>query len=66
MSDLEPITPEKAEEILLRSNFKLIKSVDDHKVYLRDERVVILPFYKDRMISPRMIEEIYKILGAPD
>jgi predicted RNA binding protein YcfA (HicA-like mRNA interferase family) len=59
---LSRITPQKAEELLLKAGFKLIRSKGSHRIYLKGNRRQIIPFHAGNILHPKIVKQIYKII----
>lgn len=62
MPKLSRITPQKAEELLLKAGFKLIRSKGSHRIYLKGNRRQIIPFHAGNILHPKIVKQIYKII----
>jgi len=52
----------EAEKLLLEAGFRLARTKGSHKIYIKDKKRVILPFHKSKILHPKIILQVLKIL----
>ena len=62
MPKLPRLTPQEAEDLLLKAGFKLIRSKGSHRIYLKGNRRQIIPFHAGNILHPKIVKQIYKII----
>lgn len=59
---LPRLTPQEAEDLLIKAGFKLIRSKGSHRIYLKGNRRQIIPFHSGNILHPKIVKQIYKII----
>ena len=59
---LPRLTPQEAEDLLIKAGFKLIRSKGSHRIYLKSNRRQIIPFHSGNILHPKIVKQIYKII----
>jgi predicted RNA binding protein YcfA (HicA-like mRNA interferase family) len=59
---LPRLTPQEAEELLLKDGFKLIRSRGSHRIYQKGQKRQVLPFHAGRVLHPKIVKQIYKVI----
>ena len=62
MPKLPRLTPQEAEDLLIKAGFKLIRSKGSHRIYLKGNRRQIIPFHSGNILHPKIVKQIYKII----
>ena len=62
MPKLPRLTPQEAEDLLIKAGFKLIRSKGSHRIYLKSNRRQIIPFHSGNILHPKIVKQIYKII----
>jgi predicted RNA binding protein YcfA (HicA-like mRNA interferase family) len=57
---LPRLTPQEAEEILLKSGFKMVRSKGSHRIYIKEDKRVVVPFHKSRILHPKIVKQVIK------
>lgn len=57
------LTPQEAEELLLKAGFKLVRSKGSHRIYLKGNHRQIIPFHSGNILHPKIVKQIYKIIA---
>ncbi len=66
MVKLPRLTSQEAEDLLLASGFKLIRSKGSHRIYQKEGFRVVLPFHVGRTLHPKIVKQIMKFLALKD
>lgn len=56
---LPRLKPKEAEAMLLKAGFKLIRSKGSHRIYLKDNKRIIIPFHANKTLHPKNCEASY-------
>ena len=59
---LPRLTPQEAENLLLKSGFILIRSKGSHRIYIKDNKRQILPFHSGKTLHPKIVKQVLKII----
>lgn len=57
------LTAHEAQEMLLGAGFEMIRSKGSHRIYMKDNKRIVLPFHKGKILHPKIIKQVLKILG---
>jgi len=57
---LPRLTPREAERILLRAGFELVRSKGGHRIYMKGEKRIVLPFHSGRILHPKIVRQVLK------
>jgi len=56
------ITPQKAESMLLEVGFQMIRSKGSHRIYMKNDRRVIIPYHPGKILHPKVIKQVLKAI----
>ncbi len=59
MSKQDRMTAKEAEKLLLKNGFGLIRQKGSHKIYIKNDRRVIVPFHSGKILHPKIIKQIF-------
>ncbi len=59
---LPRLTSQKAEGILLKAGFKMVRSKGSHRIYVKENRRVIVPFHSGKTLHPKVIRQVLKAI----
>ena len=62
MPKLPRLTASEAEELLLGAGFQLIRSSGSHRIYLKADRRIVIPFHPGRILHPKIVKQVFKCL----
>ena len=62
MPKLPRLTAAEAEDMLLRSGFKLERSKGSHRIYMKGKQRIILPFHAGRILHPKIVNQVLKAI----
>ncbi len=60
MPKLPRLKPKEAEAILLKAGFELIRSKGSHKIYMKGNKRVVVPFHAGKVLHPKIIKQVLK------
>ena len=62
MTNIPKLKFKEAEKLLLDAGFRLIRTKGSHKIYIKDKKRIVLPFHKSKILHPKIINQLFKIL----
>lgn len=60
MPRLPRLTPQEAEAMLLKAGFELIRSKGSHRIYLKENIRVVVPFHAGKILHPKIVKQVFK------
>ena len=65
MPELPRLTPQEAEKMLLKAGFEMVRSKGSHRIYMKGDRRIVVPFHAGKILHPKVAKQILKsIEGA--
>jgi predicted RNA binding protein YcfA (HicA-like mRNA interferase family) len=61
---LTRLTAAEAENLLIQAGFALIRSKGSHRIYLKDNIRVVVPFHAGKTLHPKIVKQVYKAIEA--
>ncbi len=58
MPKLPRLTAQEAEKLLLDAGFVMIRSKGSHRIYLKENIRVVVPFHAGRMLHPKVVKQV--------
>ncbi|QQS36790.1 MAG: type II toxin-antitoxin system HicA family toxin [Ignavibacteriales bacterium] len=52
----------EAEKILLENGFIFIRTRGSHKIYMKNEARVVIPFHKGKILHPKIVKQVLKAI----
>lgn len=52
----------EAEKLLLENGFTLIRSKGSHRIYMKGERRIIIPFHGTKILHPKIVKQVLKAI----
>ncbi|MDJ0730682.1 MAG: type II toxin-antitoxin system HicA family toxin [Crocosphaera sp.] len=52
------MTAKEAEKLLLNAGFMQIRSQGSHRIYLKDNIRVVIPFHSGKILHPKIINQV--------
>ncbi len=52
----------EAERLLLNNGFTLIRSKGSHRIYLKENTRIVLPFHSGKILHPKIIKQVLKAI----
>ncbi|HEX7345077.1 MAG TPA: type II toxin-antitoxin system HicA family toxin [bacterium] len=62
MPKLPQLTAQQAEKMLLLAGFHLVRSKGSHRIYMKDQRRVVVPFHPGRTLHPKVVKQVLKAI----
>ncbi|MUL35387.1 type II toxin-antitoxin system HicA family toxin [Gloeocapsopsis dulcis] len=66
MPRLPRLTAQDAEKLLFNAGFVLIRSKGSHRIYLRDNNRVVVPFHAGKVLHPKVVKQVLDAIEATD
>ena len=60
MAKLPRLTAQEAERLLLKAGFEMVRSKGSHRIYMKGNRRVIVPFHAGRILHPKVVKQVIK------
>ena len=60
MAKLPRLTPQKAEKILLNAGFEMVRSKGSHRIYMKGNRRIVIPFHRGKILHPKVVKQVVK------
>jgi len=60
LAKLPRLTPQQAEKMLLKVGFEMIRSKGSHRIYMKGNKRMILPFHPGRVLHPKIVKQVIK------
>jgi len=52
----------EAEKMLLEKGFILIRTKGSHRIYIKDDRRIVIPFHGGRILHPKIVKQVLKAI----
>ena len=60
MTKLPRLTAIEAEKLLLKAGFEMIRSKGSHRIYMKENRRIVVPFHTGRILHPKVVKQVLK------
>jgi len=60
---LPRLTAEQAERLLLKADFRLMRSKGSHRIYQRDTERFVIPFHKGKVLHPKITKDLLVLIN---
>jgi len=60
LAKLPRLTPQKAEKILLNAGFEMVRSKGSHRIYMKGNRRIVIPFHRGKILHPKVVKQVVK------
>ena len=60
MAKLPRLTAQEAERLLLKAGFEMVRSKGSHRIYMKGNRRIIVPFHAGRTLHPKVVKQVLK------
>ncbi len=58
MPKLPRLTAQEAEKLLFDAGFVMLRSKGSHRIYLKENIRVVVPFHAGRMLHPKVVKQV--------
>lgn len=62
MVKLPRFTSKKAEKMLLKDGFELVRTKGSHKIYMKYKKRIVVPFHQGKTLHPKIVKQILKTI----
>lgn len=62
MPRLPRYTADECDKLLIRNGFQLLRTKGSHKIYLKNKNRVVIPFHSGKILHPKIIQQVLKII----
>ncbi|MDJ0725586.1 MAG: type II toxin-antitoxin system HicA family toxin [Prochloraceae cyanobacterium] len=63
MPKLPRLTATEAEKLLLEAGFILARTKGSHKIYIKDNIRVVIPFHAGKILHPKIVKQVLKAIS---
>jgi predicted RNA binding protein YcfA (HicA-like mRNA interferase family) len=60
LDKLPRLTAQEAERLLLKAGFELIRSKGSHKIYIKGDKRIVVPFHSGKILHLKVIKQVIK------
>jgi predicted RNA binding protein YcfA (HicA-like mRNA interferase family) len=60
LAKLPRLTPQEAEKMLLRAGFEMVRSKGSHRIYIKGDKRIVVPFHRGKILHPKVIKQVLK------
>lgn len=64
MPKLPRLTAQEAENLLLDAGFLLIRSKGSHRIYLKANVRVVIPFHSGKILHPKIVKQVINAIES--
>jgi predicted RNA binding protein YcfA (HicA-like mRNA interferase family) len=57
------LTAKEAEKLLFRAGFEWVRSSGGHRIYMKGNVRVVLPFHAGKSLHPKIVKEVLEAIG---
>jgi len=61
---LPQLTPSEAESMLLKSGFEFIRSKGSHRIYMKGNKRIVVPFHASKVLHPKIVKQVLKAIES--
>lgn len=62
MPKLKVLEAKKAERMLFKAGFKLLRSRGSHRIYEREKERIVIPFHSGKSLHPKIVKQVLKVI----
>lgn len=52
----------EAEKLLLEKGFQLIRTKGSHRIYLKENVRIVIPFHSGKILHPKIVKQVLKAI----
>jgi len=60
LAKLPRLKAREAEKLLLNSKFKMIRSKGSHRIYMKGNKRIVIPFHSGKVLHPKIVKQVFK------
>lgn len=66
MPKLPRLTSQEADALLLQAGFVLLRSKGSHRIYIKGDSRVVVPFHAGKILHPKVIKQVVRAIEGND
>ncbi|MBI5198157.1 MAG: type II toxin-antitoxin system HicA family toxin [Nitrospirae bacterium] len=66
MPKLPRLNSQEAEAILLRSGFQMVRGKGSHRIYMKGNRRIVVPFHGNKILHPKIIKQVLRAIEVTE
>jgi predicted RNA binding protein YcfA (HicA-like mRNA interferase family) len=66
LDKLPRLTAQEAESLLLKAGFELIRSKGSHRIYMKRDKRIVVPFHSGKILHPKVIKQVQKSIETEE
>ena len=66
MPKLPRLIPQEAEAMLLKAGFEMIRSKSSHRIYMRGNIRIVVPFHIGKTLHPKIAKQVFEAVRDAD
>lgn len=66
MPRLPRLSAQDAEKLLLNAGFEMIRSKGSHRIYLKGDIRIVVPFYANKVLHPKIVKQVFNAIEAAE
>ena len=66
MDKLPRLTAQEAERLLLKAGFELIRTKGSHRIYMRRDKRIVVPFHSGKILHPKVVKQVLKSIETEE
>jgi predicted RNA binding protein YcfA (HicA-like mRNA interferase family) len=63
---LPRLTSQEAEKMLLKAGFEMVRSKGSHRIYMKGDKRIIVPFHAGKILHPKVVKQIVKSIESAE
>lgn len=52
----------EAEKMLIEKGFYLLRTKGSHRIYIKDDRRIVIPFHSGKILHPKIVKQVLKAM----
>ena len=64
MVKLPRLSAQEAEKLLLKAGFEKIRSKGSHRIYVKENKRIIVPFHKNQILHPKIVKQVLTSISS--
>lgn len=64
MPKLPRLTPQEAGSMLLKVGYEFIRSKGSHRIYIKGNKRIVVPFHAGRVLHPKIVKQVFKAVDT--
>jgi len=63
LAKLPRLKAQEAEKLLFKAGFKMVRSKGSHRIYIKGDRRIIVPFHTGKILHPKVVKQVLKSIN---